>query len=817
MKFTLSWLQQHLETQASAEEIAEKLTSIGLEVEGLDKRAAFAPFVLAKVAAAEKHPNADKLQILRVDTGGKEPVQVVCGAPNARAGLVGVFAPPGAYIPGLDTVLSVGKIRDVESFGMMCSERELLLSDEHDGIIDLGEAALTKAGGGKTGMSFAAYKGLDDPIFDVSLTPNRADCAAVYGIARDLAAAGLGQLKALQIPPLPKADKAAKAPKIIIEDKETCLGFAALRVENIHNGAAPAWLQNRLRAIGAAVKNAAVDVSNYLSFDIGRPLHMFDADKVQGALRVRRAKKGEKLYALNGKTYALNESFCVIADDSGVVSLPGIMGGEATACSAETKNVLIESALWRRESIARMGRELGIVSDARYRFERGVDPALMRPGLELAAAMLAEFAGGAKTKISPIEEFAAAAAEPRRIAFPLSEIKRLTGIEVPAKTAEAALQALGFTIEREKGKAADAGFIAIPPSWRADVEGKADLVEEIIRLYGVDKISPQPLDYSYAEAGAFFTPRQASRRIVRRALASRAMAEAISYSFISAEAAALFGGGAAELKLQNPIAADMSDMRPSLLPPLLAAAKRNADRGFADIALFEVGDVYHSALPEGQKHMAAGVRTGVAGLQGAGRLWSGAAAAVDCFTAKADALAALEAAGMSADKAQIERGAPSYFHPGRSGVIKLGPKITLGAFGELHPQIAEFFGLRGAVSAFELFLDAIPEPRKKAVKTKPAAVFSPFQPVKRDFSFIMDEDIAAAAVLRAALGADKKHIAGAQIFDVFTGAGVQAGKKALGLEITIQPQTRSLTDAELENISQKLIDAVLKISKGSLR
>jgi len=810
MKFTLSWLKSHLETEASAAEIAAKLTAIGLEVENIDDRAIWQPFILAQVKTAKKHPNADRLQVLQVDIGGKDLLQVVCGAPNARAGLIGVFAPPGAYVPGLDTVLAVGKIREVESLGMMCSESELQLSDEHNGIIDLDPAEFAKRGG-KIGMSYAAYAGLDDPIFDVSLTPNRGDCASVYGIARDLAAAGLGRLKERQIPPF-KAGK-AKSVSARIEDKANCLGFALLRVENVANRAAPQWLRNRLRAVGLNPKTALVDISNYMTLDMGRPLHMFDADKISGAICVRAAKKGESLQALDGKIYILEVGDMVIADDSGVIALPGVMGGESTGCDAETKTVLVESAVWNPLAVARLGRRLGLASDARYRFERGVDPQFMLPGLELAAGLIAEFCGEAKTQFSPIEVAMPAVYQPRQIDFPLSEIKRLTGIDVPAAEAENLLRRLGFAAEK-----AGAGRLKLcPPSWRPDIDDKADLVEEVIRLYGLDKITPQPLPQIDAEKTHFLTPLQSRSRLARRILTARGYNEALTYSFISAKAAELFGGGKAELKLQNPIAADMSDMRPSLLPALLAALRRNGDRGFADAALCEIGDVYHSAEPAGQIRMAAGVRAGTAQAEGAGRLWRGNAAAVDCFTAKEDALAALEALGMAADKIQIERGAPDYYHPGRSGVLKLGPKIALGYFGELHPQIMAFFGLKSAVCAFELFLAAIPEGRKKAAKTKPPLVLSPFQPIKRDFSFIMADDVAAATVLRAVSGADKKLIAGAQIFDVFAGKGIALGQKALGVEVMIQPDKSSLTDEEIEAVCQKIIAAVLAATKGSLR
>jgi len=820
MKLPLSWLKEYLRTDKSLTELTDKLTAIGLEVEGVDEGSIYRAFILARIVTAAKHPNADKLQVLQVDAGGEALVQIVCGAPNARAGLVGVLAKPGTYIPGLDSVLNVGTIRGVESFGMMCSERELVLSDEHNGIIDLGEGILQN-GKAKIGMSFAEYAGLDDPIIDIGLTPNRADCASVYGIARDLAAAGMGKLQALKIPALKPAKKAAKLP-VQVENTEICSGFAAIRIEGLVNRPAPDWLQKRLRAIGLTPKNALVDMSNYFTFAYGRPLHVFDADKVKGSLHVRRAAKGEKFSALNGRTYDLPAGCAVIADNSGVIALAGIMDGAATGCDDRTQAVIVESALWNPSIIARAGRELGLVSDARYRFERGVDPEFMLSGLKLAAAQIIDLCGTAQSKTGAMTVAAVKALPVREIAFPLAEITRLTGLTVPANMVKKILTALGFKLRDSKaGSSAD--WQVTVPSWRGDIEGKADLVEEVLRLYGLDKIVPQtlpPIDGD-KEGRNIVTLIESRSRLARRALAARAISEAVTYAFISAEAAALFGGGAAALKLANPIAVTLSDMRPSLLPNLLAAAKRNSDRGLNDIALFEVADIYHSVEEAGQRRMAAAVRIGTAGLLGAGRMWNGDSAPVECFDAKADALAVLAALGLTADKIQIERGAAPWYHPGRSGTIKLGPKNILGWFGELHPEIIEFFGLdkagKQAVCGFELFLDAVPEPRQKTGKTRPPLALSPFQQVWRDFSFIVDESVSAAIIMRAAAGADKKLISHVQIFDVFAGASLGAGKKAVGVEVAIQPRERSLTDEELEALSAKLIANVLKSTGGSLR
>lgn len=804
MKFTLSWLKDHLETEKSLEEIVDTLTAIGLEVEDVDDHSAFSAFVIARVLTAEKHPDADKLQVLNVDTGDGKPVQVVCGAPNARAGLIGVFASPCTYVPGLDTTLAVGKIRGVESFGMMCSERELLLSNEHDGIIDLPEDA-------PVGTSFAVYAGLDDPVIDVSLTPNRSDCASVHGIARDLAAAGIGTLKETAIPAI--TGKEEKAPiKVHLDPHETeplCLGFAWRAVKNIKNGPSPKWMQQRLAAIGLHPINALVDITNYLTFDQGRPLHVFDADKIKGNLTIRPGRKGDRLLALNGKQYALSSRNCVIADDNGVVSIAGIIGSEKTGCDEKTRNVIIESALWNPYNIAQTGREFGIVSDARYRFERGIDPDFMLPGLELATRMVVDMCGGKPTK-AEVVGFEPQAV--RKIQFPFSEIRRLTSLDVPENETRAILNSLGFRIEG-KGKT----VTVTVPNWRPDINEKADVVEEVMRIYGVDRIKPQPLANDLVAQGKTLTPLQIRTRNTRRALACRGMLEAVTWSFISEKAAGIFGGGKPELKLANPIASDMSEMRPSLLPGLIEAIQRNADHGFADLAIFEVSDTYEGNTPEKQHRVAGGIRRGTARLDGSGRFWAGNADAVDVFDAKADAITVLETCGMAADKLQIESSAPSWYHPGRSGVIKLGPKIILGHFGEFHPETLEALDVQGPLCGFEVFLDSVPETKKKATKTRPPLVLSPFQKVTRDFAFVVDKSVTAASIIRAAAGADKKLIQSVQVFDLFEGETLGADKKSVAIEVAIQPAERTLTDEDFEILSKKIIDNVIKTSNGALR
>ncbi|MER8636327.1 phenylalanine--tRNA ligase subunit beta [Mesorhizobium sp. M1365] len=801
MKLTLSWLKDHLETDASLAEIVERLTSIGLEVEHVDDRASLAPFVIAKVVTAVQHPDADRLRVLTVDTGdGKPPVQVVCGAPNARAGLVGAFAAPGTYIPGIDVTLTVGKIRGVESHGMMCSERELELSEEHDGIIDLPADA-------PVGTSFAAYAHLDDPLIEINLTPNRPDATSVHGIARDLAASGLGTLKSAPIEPIP--GKGETPVKVTIEAPELCPGFALRLVRGVKNGSSPKWLQQRLLAIGLRPISALVDITNYVTFDRGRPLHVFDAAKVTGNLAVRRARDGEKVLSLDGREYTLTPEMCVIADQDGIESIAGIMGGEHSGCDENTTDVLIESALWDPITTARTGRTLGIITDARYRFERGVDPEMMIPGVELATKLVLDFCGGTPAQT---EVVGYAGHQPKIVSFPLSEVKRLTGIEVPRSTSLDILARLGF---RPEGTG-DVVNVAVP-SWRPDVDGKADLVEEVMRIHGVDNIAPQPLGSHDAVNARILTVLQIRTRAAKRALAVRGMMEAVTWSFIPAKHAELFGGGQQALKLANPIATDMSDMRPSLLPGLIAAAQRNADRGIGDVALFEVSGTYEGDGADQQRRVAAGVRRGTARLEGSGRHWAGNAGAVGVFDAKADAIAALEACGAPVERLQIEASGPAWYHPGRSGTIKLGPKVILGTFGEFHPKTLERLDISGPLCGFEVFIDAVPEPKTKPTRTKPRLDLSAFQAVKRDFAFVVDKAVEAGTLVRAALAADRKLISGVSVFDVFEGAALGAAKKSIAIEVSIQPVEKTLTDEDFEALAKRIVENVGKQTGGVLR
>ncbi|NVN88390.1 MAG: phenylalanine--tRNA ligase subunit beta [Rhodopseudomonas sp.] len=801
MKFSLSWLKDHLDTDAPLEALAERLTMIGLEVEHIeDKAKALKPFTIARVISAEQHPNADRLRVCMVDTGhGAEPVQVVCGAPNARAGLVSVFSPPGTYIPAKNITLSIGSIRGVESRGMLCSAAELGISEDHDGIMELPVGAPIGAG-------YAEWAGLGDPVLEINLTPNRQDCTGVHGIARDLAAADIGKLKDPAIKPI-KGEFPCPV-MVMVEDQTLCPGFALRLVRGVKNGPSPEWLQKRLVSIGLRPINALVDITNFMTFDRGRPLHVFDAAKVKGNLTVRRAHDGETLLALDGRTYTLDGKVCVIADDHGVESLAGIMGGEASGCSEQTTDVLIESALWNEINIAQTGRRLGINSDARYRFERGVDPAFMVPGLEMATRLVLEMCGGTPSEVVKVGN---AFGDDRVIDFPLAEVKRLAGIDVPLVEMRMILTRLGFTLAGN----GPVMKVAIP-SWRSDVHGKADIVEEIVRIFGVDKVPMTPFERGDAPRKPVLTQIQLRTRRAKRALAARGLVEAVTWSFISKPHAEAFGGGAPELALANPIAADLSDMRPSLLPSLIAAAQANADRGVSDLALFEVGQIFKGDRPQDQFVAASGIRRGFASSNGLGRHWSGSAIA-DALDAKADAFAVLAAAGAPMQALQVTPGGASWLHPGRSGTIQIGPQNILGYFGELHPRTLEALGADGPLIAFEMILDKIPDAKQKPTRAKPVLELSAFQPVSRDFAFIVDRGVRACDIVRAAQGVDKKLITAVSVFDVYEGKGIDDGKKSVAIAVTIQPREKTLTDQEIDAVGAKIVAEVTKKTGGALR
>ena len=801
MKFTLSWLKEHLDTDEPLEKLADKLTMIGLEVEHIeDKAKALAPFTIARVISAEQHPNADRLRVCMVDTGnGTAPVQVVCGAPNARAGLVSVFSAPGTFIPGKNITLGVGTIRGVESRGMLCSAAELQLSEDHDGIMELPADA-------PVGTPYAQWAALGDPVIEINLTPNRQDCTGVHGIARDLSAADMGRFKDPAIKPV-KGEFPCPV-EVTVEDAKLCPGFALRLVRGVKNGPSPEWLQKRLTSIGLRPINALVDITNFMTYDRARPLHVFDAAKVKGHLTIRPAREGETLLALDGRTYTLDPGVCVIADDHGVESLAGIMGGEASGCSEQTTDVLIESALWNEINIAQSGRKLGIHSDARYRFERGVDPAFMVPGLEMATRLVMELCGGTASENLVVGD---AFGDDRVIDFPLGEVKRLAGIDVPQPEMKRILGHLGFMMAGN----GPAVKVAIP-SWRTDVHGKADIVEEIVRIVGVDKVPMTPFERGDAPRKPILSPIQLRTRRAKRALAARGMVEAVTWSFIAKPHAELFGGGQPELSLANPIAADLSEMRPSLLPGLVAAAQGNANRGFPDVMLFEVGQIFRGDKPGDQYIAAAGIRHGFASGNGMGRHWSGSAM-TDALDAKADAFAVLAAAGAPMQALQIVPGGPGWLHPGRSGTIQIGPQNILGYFGELHPRAVETLGADGPLIAFEVMLDRIPDAKQKPTRAKPPLELSAFQPVSRDFAFIVDRSVKAGDMVRAAQNIDKKLITAVTVFDVYEGKGIDDGKKSIAIAVTIQPREKTLTDQEIDAVAARIVAEVTKKTGGSLR
>lgn len=800
MKFTLSWLKDHLDTTEPAETIAEKLTMLGLEMESLTDRASgLGEFVVARVTGARPHPNADKLTLCTVDTG-LESFEVVCGAPNARAGIKGVFAAAGSHIPGTDITLKKAKIRGVESNGMLLSEREMGLSDDHAGIIELPEDA-------PVGAAAVEVMGLSDPVFDVAITPNRGDCLGVRGIARDLAAAGLGTLKAL---PADTVEGSFQSPiSVLMEfDADTagaCPYFVGRYIRGVRNGESPQWLKDKLLAVGLRPISALVDITNYMTIDVCRPLHVFDADKVRGDIHVRLARPGERLMALNEREYELDPSMTVIADDAEPEALGGVMGGMRTACSGETVNVFVESALFDPVRTAETGRKLSLASDARYRFERGIDPSFLAPGMELATKLILDLCGGDPSEI------VVAGAEPqwrRTVTLRPQRPKILAGVDVPLEETRRILDVLGFSAEGTE----ESLQVGIPP-WRNDIVGEACLVEEVVRVHGYDRIPTTAMERETALPKPALTPDLRRRSAARRALAARGLVEAVTYSFVSSDRAALFGGNAAALRLVNPISADLDVMRPSPLPNLIAAAGRNADRGLSDAALFEVGPQYSGDTPKDQQTVAAGIRSGRSGP----RDWATPPRPVDVYDAKADALCVLGALGAPVDKLSITTDAADWYHPGRSGVFRLGPKTVLARFGECHPRVLRRMGVKGPMVAFEVFLDSIPSKSGKRGSTRPPLRLSPFQPIERDFAFVVDDQVLAMDVVRAVRKIDQTLIADVRVFDVFSGGSLGDGKKSLAINIVLQPTENTLTDSDIETIGAKLVASVEKATGGVLR
>ncbi|MHA0331140.1 phenylalanine--tRNA ligase subunit beta [Sphingomonas melonis] len=780
MKFTLSWLKDHLTTDASLDDIVDGLTRIGLEVEGVHNPGeALASFRVARILSAERHPQADKLQVLSVDAGDG-PMQVVCGAPNARAGLVGVFGAPGAYVPGLDVTLKVAAIRGVESNGMMCSARELEIGEGHDGIIELPEDA-------PVGTPYPDYAGLNDPVIDVSITPNRQDCMGVHGIARDLAAAGLGTL----VPPtVPAIDAHGPGPDVAIEDAAGCPAFYAQAVTGLTNGEAPEWMRQRLTAIGQKPISTLVDITNYMTVDLGRPLHVYDRAKLTGGLVARSARDGETIEALNGKTYTLRDGMTVIADEAGVHDIGGIMGGEHSSVTADTTDVVIECAYFAPDAIARTGQALTLTSDARQRFERGVDPAFLDDGLAIATFLVQHYCGGTASAVTRAGEPPVA---PRTIGYDPARAETLGGLAVAPERQRDILERLGFAV--------DGDWTVTVPTWRRDIDGPADLVEEVIRIEGIDKVAPVALPRTPGVARPTATPEQKLERRVRRAAAARGLDEAVTWSFLSEAQAAPFGGGT--WSLANPISEDLKVMRPSLLPGLLSASARNLKRGSATVRLFEIGRRY---LADGEHPTVGVVLAGHARERG----WRGGkAAGFDAYDAKAEALALLAAAGAPVDNLQVMGEAGDAWHPGQSGTLRLGPKTVLARFGMLHPSLLKAFDLDGAVAAVEVYLDALPAKRSSGFM-RPAFAPPALQSVRRDFAFLVPQGVSADALVRAVRSADKAAITGARVFDVFTGAGVDEGFKSVAVEAVLQPADKSFTDEALKAIADKIVAAAAK-------
>jgi phenylalanyl-tRNA synthetase beta chain len=800
MKFTYQWLKEYLDTDATADEVAKRLTMIGLEVAGVQDRAkGLGGFIVGRVVDAKKHPDADKLSVCRVDNG-RETVEVICGAPNARTGLVGVFAASGSYIPGTGITLKPTKIRGVVSNGMLLSEREMGLSDNHDAIIELPADS-------PLGASAVEVMGLTDPVIEIEITPNRGDCLGVHGIARDLAAAGVGKLKPIDRKPVFGKFKSPIGVRLEFTKsaESACPYFVGRLVKGVRNGDSPKWLKDRLTAIDLRPISAMVDITNLMTVAYGRPLHAFDAAAIKGDLRVRLSKTGEKLLALDGKEYALDDGMTVIADDMSPQALGGVMGGEASGCTDMTTDVFLESAYFDPVRTASTGRKLNLTSDARYRFERGVDPAFLVDGMEIATRLVLELCGGKPS------ELVIAGKEPqwrREVTLRPDRVRTYGGLDLAQKEIVRILTALGFKIDEKKGV-----LHAQVPSWRSDIVGEACLVEEIVRIHGLDDIPAVPLPRATSLPAPALGPEQRRRSVVRRLLAERGLVEAVTYSFLDEKSAQLFGGAKNSLRLVNPISADLGVMRPSLLPNLIAAAGRNAARGIGDAQLFEIGPRYAGPKPEEQTIVVAGVRSGAA----ASRSWTQPLRSVDLFDAKADALAVLAELGLAIDKIEVAAEAPSWFHPGHSGVMKLGPKTVLAHFGEIHPRVLKALDAKRPVAAFEIAFDDLPQPKPRKSRARPLLKLPAFHPVVRDFAFVVDTGVSAAELLAAARAADKALVADVSLFDLFQGGNLGQGKKSLAIAVTLQPVDRTLTDQEIEAVAQRVVASVKKATGGVLR
>lgn len=792
MKFTLNWLKEYLDTDASLDEISKKLTSIGLEVEGIsDKSEALKEFKVAQIIDAKPHPDADKLRVCRVNTG-EEELQIVCGAANARPGINVVLAPVGSIIPTNGMKIKASKIRGVESHGMLCSASELGIGEDGDGIIEM------PACNDNISKHYASIAGLDDPVIEIAITPNRGDCLGVYGIARDLAASGLGKLKA---PYSGKVKGEFKSSiKLTIEDKNACPLFIGRHFKGVKNGESPEWLKRRLEAIGLRPISALVDITNYIAFEFGRPLHVYDVKKLTGNLKVSLAKGGDKFSALDDREYILEKAMVVVTDDKNVQAIGGVIGGALSGCDENTDEVFLEVALFDPAAVAKAGRKLDIITDSRYRFERNVDPAFVEQGAEIASKMIIDLCGGEAS------ELVIAGTEPkwqRAINFDFNRVSTLGGVDIKQAESEKILKILGFVVSGSKVEI---------PSWRSDIEGEADLVEEITRIYGYDNIPSAKLPIDNSNIKAVLTSVQKRASNVRRTLAAKGLYEAVTWSFMKGDKAKSFGFDNKALRLKNPISSDLDVMRPSIIPNLLDALGRNADRGFSDLGFFEIGLVFKGTDPQDQIQMATGVRSG----KWIQRNVHGDARDVDVFDAKADLYAALKAAGAPVDNLQATTEALNWYHPGRSGVLRLGKQV-LGVFGEIHPAILKEFDIKSKVVGFEVYLGSIPEAKAKKSKSRSKLEISEYQSSNRDFAFVVGEDVAVGEVLKSVAGVDKNLIREVSLFDVYRGKGVDDGKKSVAFSIRIQADDHTLTENELDGISSKIIDLLAKKYSGELR
>ncbi|WP_262693286.1 phenylalanine--tRNA ligase subunit beta [Kordiimonas aquimaris] len=798
MKFAVSWLKDYLETEASLDDIVKTLNAVGLEVEGVESPAEkLAPFKVAEVLSAEKHPDADKLKVCKVSDGTTE-MQIVCGAPNARTGIKVVLGQPGDYVPGVDFTLKKAKIRGVESNGMMCSYKELELGDDHDGIIELDTDA-------PVGASFVDYAKLDDPVIEIAITPNRQDCLGVYGIARDLAAAGLGALKPLDTSVVEGTfDSDVSVSIDLSADKaHACPLFIGRKFSGVKNGPSPQWLQDRLQAIGLRPISALVDITNYVSYDLGRPLHVYDAAKLNGNIVVRTAKQGETFLALDAKEYTCAGGETVIADDKDVLGFAGVIGGEDSGCTEETTDVVLEVALFDPIRTTITGREQGIITDARYRFERGVDSQFAERGMEIASRMIVDLCGG-----TPSRPFSAGAVPvwDKTVSFRPERVRTLGGLDLSADECVVILEKLGFRVE------GSAPFTVHVPSWRVDVDGEADIVEEVLRIHGYDDIPSVQLPVIDHKAGTTLSARQKKSRAVKRVLASVGLHETMTWSFMRRDHAVLFEGGDESLVVDNPISSELDCMRPSILPNLVSAVQRNKDRGASGSALFEVGPAYRDDSEKGQQLIAAGVRAGARHE----RHWASPQQSVDVFDVKRDALAALDAAGAPISNLQVFAEAPGYYHPGRSGTLRLGPKNILAAFGELHPGVLRNMDIDAAVAGFEVMLENIPAQKKKSAN-KGALNLSNLQSVERDFAFLLSTDKAVSDLIRAVKGADKTHVEAVSVFDVYEGKGVPEGHRSIAVSVILKPVGETFSDKDIEQLSEKICAAAQKAVNAELR